>query len=356
MNVGPGVEPSVNGKEVFEQTRSFIRRFIAFPDHEAVAVALWAMMAHSTDAFDCVPYLLITGEKGTGKTRLLQVLKLLVPRPYCTERCPPITLAQEIEEREVTLLFDEVDAVFTGRSASTETLRSILNAGYQRGGSITTRENGRPRSYEVFGPKVLAWKGDTARFPETIAHRSIPTTMLRKGPGDHVERFREIKVRPEADNLRGRLKIWGDSFENNGREPEGLNRFSDRAADICEPLLQIAETCGEEVAAAAQEALYALCNPERHEEPSPGVEMLQRIHEIFERELPNISFFDDNPGLRRLRSDTLARRLGITPKHLAVKLAVYGIRQTPMRFGHQSGVGGFLYSTFEPVWERYGIK
>ena len=55
--------------------------------YEATAVTLWVMMTHAIDAFDCVPYLMISSaEKQSGKTRLLEVLEVVVARPWLTGR------------------------------------------------------------------------------------------------------------------------------------------------------------------------------------------------------------------------------------------------------------------------------
>ncbi|MDP8931865.1 MAG: hypothetical protein M3O70_25665 [Actinomycetota bacterium] len=61
---------------------AFLRRFVVFADrHHAPAVALWTAHTHRLDAADSTPYLAVTApEKRSGKTRLLEVLELLVHR------------------------------------------------------------------------------------------------------------------------------------------------------------------------------------------------------------------------------------------------------------------------------------
>ena len=70
---------------VLEDVRTFIRRFVVLDDHQALAVALWVALTHVYDAFGITPYLVITSAlKRSGKTRLLEVLELLVREPLST--------------------------------------------------------------------------------------------------------------------------------------------------------------------------------------------------------------------------------------------------------------------------------
>jgi|GEM_PF-6478222 hypothetical protein len=115
---GKGAFGGDSGKGVFDRTRDFITRFVAVTAHGAIAIALWIMMCHAIDAFDCVGYLMIvSAEKGTGKTRLLEVLRLLVPRPWLIGRAPAITMALKLDRERVTLLLDETDAAHREPSA-----------------------------------------------------------------------------------------------------------------------------------------------------------------------------------------------------------------------------------------------
>jgi hypothetical protein len=70
---------------LLRDVRQFIRRFVALDDLQANTVALWAAHTHVANAFSCTPYLSVTSaEKRSGKTRLLEVLELLVHEPLPT--------------------------------------------------------------------------------------------------------------------------------------------------------------------------------------------------------------------------------------------------------------------------------
>ncbi len=72
-----------------DDVETFLRRFVAFPSESAaVAVTLWAAHAHVVHGGENSPRLaLLSPEPGSGKTRVLEVLELLVPRPLSTVQC-----------------------------------------------------------------------------------------------------------------------------------------------------------------------------------------------------------------------------------------------------------------------------
>ena len=70
---------------VLDQIVEFVRRFVVLSDVQADAIALWVAHTHAVDAADATPYIAITSaEKRSGKTRLLEVLELLVREPLPT--------------------------------------------------------------------------------------------------------------------------------------------------------------------------------------------------------------------------------------------------------------------------------
>ena len=120
---------------VLEDVRKFISRFVVLSEAQAAAVTLWILHTHALDAADTTPYLSITSaEKRSGKTRLLEVLDLLVPKPWFTGRTTAAALSRKIDALTPTLLLDESDAAFRSGSEYAETLRGILNSGFRRSG------------------------------------------------------------------------------------------------------------------------------------------------------------------------------------------------------------------------------
>src|SRR5215204_2550337 len=167
---------------ILEDLRVFIRRFVVLTDAQADAVTLWVAHTHPIEAFSCTPYLAITsGEKRSGKTRLLEVLELVVREPLQTANISDAALFRVVghPEKSPTLLLDEVDAIFKSRER--EELRGLLNAGYRRGAVVHRMGGANNRTLEtfpVFGPKAFAGIGNC--LPDTISDRAIPIRLQRR--------------------------------------------------------------------------------------------------------------------------------------------------------------------------------
>jgi hypothetical protein len=130
--------PLVSTDALLADVAQFVRRYVVLSGAQTDAVALWVAHTHALDAAQSTPYLSITSaERESGKTRLLEVLDLVVARPWFTGRTTPAALARKTDSDQPTLLLDESDAAFNGDREYAETLRGILNTGYRRGGKTT---------------------------------------------------------------------------------------------------------------------------------------------------------------------------------------------------------------------------
>ncbi len=134
---GPSLGTPATGAHVLDEIASFVRRFVLLAGSELLIISLWIAHTWAIEASDTTPYLAVTSaEKRSGKTRLLEVLELLVRRPWQTGRVTAAVLARRIESDSPTLLLDEWDATSRGNPEFAETLRGILNSGHRRTGKV----------------------------------------------------------------------------------------------------------------------------------------------------------------------------------------------------------------------------
>jgi hypothetical protein len=351
---------SLDGAELLSRLVAFIRRFVALSYVQAVMVALWVMHTHAIDAADCTPYLDIkSAEKRSGKTRLLEVLALLVARPWLTGRVSAAVLVRKTANEQPSLLLDESDAAFKGDKEYAEALRGILNAGFRRGGvtslCVGQGANLSYRDFPVFSPKAIAGIG---KLPDTIADRAVPIELRRRRRGEHVERFRQRKVVPDAVPLHSAVAAWAEANLTAlaDAEPELPDELDDRAQDIVEPLLAIAEAVGGEWPDRARHAAAALLTGEhRDDAESLGVRLLRDTRSTFDAEgadklttgrlLDQLLKHDDAPW-RYLNGGPL------DANRLARMLKPYGI--APKQFKESGGKArGYLRAHFEDAWARY---
>ncbi len=243
--------PRMELPETLEDVKGFLCRYVVFSSEaQANAIALWIVHTWVTKAFDYTPYLYISSPvKRCGKSRVFDCLKLLCANPWLVVSVTEAVLFRKIEKNAPTLLLDEVDAIFTPKNGEDgkEALRALLNAGFQRGATVPrcVGPNYTLTEFRVFGAKALAGIG---KLPDTVADRSIPIRMVRRKRNQHVEKFRTRDAETVAKPIAIALQAWGERQtvidklrEARPNLPEGLN---DRAADICEPLLAIADLAG----------------------------------------------------------------------------------------------------------------
>ena len=254
----------VDGAALLAYTETFIRRFCAFPDeHALVAVTLWAAHSHMVDNFHTTPRLaLLSPEAGSGKTRVLEVLDLLVPNSMFCLSASPAAIFRTLAEDQVTLLFDEVDTIFQrrGKEDGNEDLRALLNAGYKRGATIPRCVGPRHevQSFTVFAATALAGLGD---LPDTVMSRSVIIRMRRRAPTEKVEPFRSREHEAPGHAIRNKLAEW--AYVVGGQVgaawptmPEGI---VDRPAEVWEPLIAVADAAGGAWPERARVACAALC-------------------------------------------------------------------------------------------------
>lgn len=250
--------------ELLDAAGAFLTEYVALPEHVPAVLALYALHTWVLDACDATPYLVIvSAEKGSGKTRLLEALSYLVHKPWQTANTTPTALFRRMSEDRPTLLLDELDAIFRGGSGH-EALRQVLNAGNRRGSTIT-RCDGRwgTVEYDTFGAKVLAGI-DTGFMPETVLDRAIVIHMRKRADtADPLRRLRPraaaIEAQPLANTLGGWALVVVEALAQ--LEPDLPPSLSDRAADAWEPLLAIADFAAGDWPARARSAAQALSCP-----------------------------------------------------------------------------------------------
>ena len=345
-----------NGAQLLDDVVAFILRYVALPDKQADAAALWVIHSHALDAFDATPYLAITSaEKRSGKTRLLEVLELLVARPWLTGRVTTAVLARKVDKECPTLLLDESDSAFKAGKVYAEELRGILNTGHRRGGKASVCVGqGAFRDFSTFCAKAIAGIG---KLPDTVADRSITLHLKRRAPHEHVERFRARDARAAAAPLLVGLAQWAAGSVSILREarPDIPSELDDRAADSWEPLLAIAELVGGNWQHRARKAAVAISAGEAREDDSLGVQLLADIADVI-GDCDKITTSELLNGLRAIGTAPWRvfgqKEKPLDARRLAALLRPYGIKPITFRVC-KSTPKGYERHAFEDAWARY---
>jgi 5S rRNA maturation endonuclease (ribonuclease M5) len=347
--------------DLLAEVGDFVDRFVVLPsDAAAAAISLFVLHTWAIEAAHATPYLaIVSAEKQSGKTRLLEVLWHLVREPWHTASTTEAALFRKIETVEPCLLLDEIDAIFGSNSERTEPLRAALNAGNRRGASAT-RVVGQGtamevKDFSVFCPKVLAGI-DTGRLPETIRDRSIELRMKRRRDGERVERLRQRFVEREIEPLRAALAAWATESAERLRDdvPALPDDLSDRAADAWEPLLAIADRAGGDWPARARSAAVELSTTDDGDEVGRGPQLLAGIRKAIgsEATITTADLLRAINGDDELPFGGWRDGKGLDARTLARLLKPYEVRPRTIRVGEETPKG-YRAEDLRDAWARY---
>lgn len=345
---------------VLDEVADFTRAYVVLSKPQAAAVALWVAHSHALDAAETTPYLAVTSAaKRSGKSRLLEVLALLVARPLRAAGVTQAALFRSIADRRPTLLMDEVDAIFGPKvSANHEDLRALLNAGFQLGTPVLrcVRDGSRQivTEFAVFCPKALAAIG---RLPDTIADRSIPIRLKRRAPSETVARFRRREAEAASEPLHQALVALMEHNIDRLTEarPELPEALDDRAADGWEPLIAIADLAGGDWPERARRSALALAETD-DDDDELGIRLLADVKKIFRAsEIERMSTADLLAALIAEEESPWADWHGrpLTARGLARFLSPHGIRSSTIRLADGTTPKGYKAESFADAWKRY---
>jgi hypothetical protein len=368
---------------------------VVLPKWGAETLALWVLHTYAFEWREVSTYIGIESpEKRCGKTTLLEVLSRLVNRPVVAANVSPSAFFRVIEETRPTLLIDEGDTFLQGN----DELRGVLNTGYRRDtgyvlrvasdgcrvssdsgrqgihgyieteasqsakcgvqsgefGVVRSADRGGARGrgglggsglvmYSCWCPKAIAAIG---RLPDTLADRCIIIRMERRRPDEECERLRKLDGAGLREQCRQFVREHGQAIGES--EPEIPEELNDRASDIWEPLLALADLAGGGWPSKAREA--AMCLSTSAQERNPIGSLLfdifclfaaDKVERMFTRQLVeslNMTF-TDRPWSDLTRVRTAEARQGVTERWLAQQLRPYGLRPRTMRIGEKLGKG-----------------
>ncbi|MFE9950234.1 DUF3631 domain-containing protein [Streptomyces sp. NPDC005531] len=358
----------IDGAALLAEVEQFHRRFNVFPREAAyVAVALWDAHAHLLDAFDSTPRLaFLSPEPGSGKSRALEVVETLVPRPMLAVNARAAALFRSVSDPagRPTILFDEIDTVFGPKAGDNEELRGFLNAGHRRSG-VTYRciGDGGNQTVVEFPSYTAVSVAGLGYLPDTITTRSVIIRMRRRARNEKAEPFRARLHEAEGHKLRDRLAQWADQVRDDiaGRWPEMPDGVTDRPADVWEPLLSVADAAGGDWPDRARTACVELVNAARADDKgSLGIRLLTDLRDYVMAgidRMPTVAILDRLCALDEAPWADMSGR-PLDSRNLAKMLGEYMTTDnTPVKARNIKSAGtvlkGYYAADLHDAWQRY---
>ncbi|MFJ1932674.1 DUF3631 domain-containing protein [Kitasatospora sp. NPDC088160] len=357
-----------DGAALLDEVDAFHRRFNVFPSEAAyTAVVLWDAHTHLLDCFESTPRIaFLSPEPGSGKTRALEIMETITPRPVLTTDVSPAALFRTVSDSDArpTVLFDEIDTVFGPKAQGNEDLRGLINSGHRRSGVVLrcVGDGGTQtvQPFPVYAALATAGLGD---LPDTIMSRSVIIRMRRRAPNERVEPYRERIHKAEGHKLRDRLAEWASSIRDQLHDvwPELPEGISDRPADVWEPLLAVADAAGGHWPERARTACVQLVTASKaNDKGSVGIRLLADLRDIFDGAermlsaelLSKLAELDDAPWAdldgRPITARALAKMLGDY-----VTADTDPIKPRNIKTGPKSSAKGYYAADLSDAWLRY---
>ena len=347
-------EPS--GDVVLNAVYNFLGRFVSYPsEHAHDAHALWCVHAHLMHLWESTPRLaFLSPEPASGKTRAMEMTNLLVPNPVLAINVSATYLFRRVGAGAVTLLYDEIDAVFGPKAKDNEDTRALLNAGHRRGavagrcvvrGTTVTTED-----IPAFAPLAVAGLG---WLPDTLMSRAIVIRMRPRVSDETIEAYRHRLHDKQGKAIYRLIETWAATQIEVTDWPQLPPEIQDRDADCWEPLIFIADAAGGSWPKRARIAAVSLVSAGQDREGSLGIRLLQDTKTVF----------GDSPALftKGLLHQLIAleespwgdlRGKPLDERGLAQRLRQYSIQSRQVRIGDISKKG-YLREDFYDAWKRY---
>lgn len=351
--------PPIDGNALLGQIADWIGQYLSVPsEHCITVVTLWAAHSHATDAFYVTPRLILdSAEPQSGKTRVLELLNLLVRAPIFTMNTTIAALYRRLATSPRTILLDETDAIFAkGAAQNHEDLRALLNAGYKRGATVdrcvTKAQEIEVVEFPAFAPAALA--GIAGNMPDTITDRAVTISMRRRAPGEHIAEFIEEDAAAEAAPLQQALSRWMSRTavdQLKGARPEMPEGVRDRKAEIWRALLAVADAAGGDWPKLARAACEHFVLNIDSGGQSLNIRLLADIRAVFDAN-PLADFMATNSLLSELKKieDAPWSDFDLTARKLAFRLKRFGVEP---RHDAAKTARGYYKINFSDAFSRY---
>jgi hypothetical protein len=169
LSLPDGVLPCGNSYELLDEIAATISKFVKLRPDQYGIVAVFVMASWFPDCFEAAPYLWVVGPLGSGKTKLLKLLRALCRRGLIAGDLWSGSVYKLVDTWDPTLIIDEFEQ---GNSVANVELHRLLRTGSTP--AVPTFRNGRP--FSNYGLKIIASRQPLA--DAALSNRGLTISLL----------------------------------------------------------------------------------------------------------------------------------------------------------------------------------
>jgi hypothetical protein len=231
---------------------NYIKKFYFHTDERVYKViALWIIGTYYYELFKCYPYLFLNGKKGSGKSRLDQVIRLFGFNPKYGVNMTGAALFRAIDVEGGTIIIDEIENITSKNNMQESDLATVLKAGYEEGAKAyrcegDTKVGFIPRAYSVYGPKVIS---NINGVDSVIGDRCVFINSFEAPVGTELEDPKHFKEEHRAELKEITSKCCLSALEHFQEVYKAFRELkfdgiSARMSQIMAPLVTLAKLAG----------------------------------------------------------------------------------------------------------------
>ena len=238
---------TVNPIDLFNKISCHLKRYIVFEDVRHFSIlSLWIIGTYLYRGFRYYPYIWLTADKGSGKSRVMEIVSPLAFNAIMATNHSEASIFRLIDTDGCTLLIDEFEKM---KKDNQQGIINILNAGFNIEGNVVRNEKKGdtyiPTSYSAYSPKIFAGINDIS---DVLMDRCIKIKMFKKPSNVIVQRYKnDPQTMENIMSIRDELYIFGLQYGPTIKEIYDNNEIilpeelSDRECDIWEVLFAISK-------------------------------------------------------------------------------------------------------------------
>lgn len=222
--------------------------WLPFDEDYAVA-ALYTAMSFIYNVFDAIPLLLVSGEKGTGKTELGLAFEAVSFNACIIGQSSAASAVRIMNKSRGLIIWDDLESVAARRDKSVfGDVHQMLKLSYKKKTSrktITIR-NGDTTTFDFYGPKVI----NNTRGVDQVLRSRMLTVRTALMPTERRRHLNLTGSDPETlFALRNELHVWGMAAASDVRaayQKVMREEHGSRQDEILAPLKAIAGLTGDD--------------------------------------------------------------------------------------------------------------
>ena len=181
----------VKMNEVYNEIIAVLKKYVDLREEYYPIIALWIIGTYTHNSFPTYPYLFFNAMRGSGKSRILNLISKLSYNGKLVSNVSEAVLFRTAHDR--TLCIDEFEEV---GSKEKSTLRELLNSAYKKGMSVeratkTKTKDGEKyqiESFDVYCPIAMA---NINGVEDVLSDRCL-TLILEKSSNRHLTKMIEL--------------------------------------------------------------------------------------------------------------------------------------------------------------------